>query len=94
MGKIYVNQSSLKIILNTGVDLTTATTLQMGYKKPDDTVGYWTAQIQGTEGIYYNFVNDELNLVGTWAFWAYITFSDLRKAPSEPVNIKVYEQGT
>jgi len=93
-GKIYVNQSNLKLTLQTGVVLTGAPTVRIGYKKPDETIDYWEAIISGTEDLYYEFLDAELDAPGTWAFWAYVIFADGRNAPGEPVFVKVYEQGT
>ena len=46
MGKIYLNQDSLRIQLTTEVDITGATVTQIKYKKPvsgdTDEVGSWT----------------------------------------------------
>ena len=99
MGKIFVNQSNLKLTLQTGVTLTGALTKQIGYKKPDvdgiaGIIDYWDATIDGTEDLFYEFINTELDVAGTWAFWAYVVFADGRNAPGEPIQIKVYEQGT
>lgn len=96
-GKIYVNQSSLRLTLDTSVVLTGATTLQIKYKKPDaeETIGFWAATIDtDVNKLFYEFTSNELDISGLWAFWAYVVFADGRNAPGEPVNVKVYEQGT
>lgn len=98
MGKIYKNQSNLKLTLQTGVTLTGALTTQIGYKKPDvdgvaSPVAYWTATIDGTEDLFYEFIDTELDVAGTWAFFAYVVFSDGRNSPGEAIFIKVFEQG-
>jgi len=100
MGKIYVNQSKLRLQLNTGVDIASGDELEIKYMKPDSsTVEAFPAQeVEGTEGaIYYDFQIGDLDTAGTWTFWAFITFgeeSDALSAPGEPVHIKVFEEGS
>lgn len=96
MSKIYVGQSSLRLKLTTGVDITGATTLQIKYKKPNGATGEWTAlEYDETNGvIYYDFAANELDVSGRWIVWAYVIFSDGRDAPGEPYKFRVYEEGT
>jgi hypothetical protein len=95
MGKVYLNQSSLRIHLTTNVDITGASVTQIKYKKPSDTTGNWTATVDdATVGsMYYDLTGTELDEVGTWILWAYVTFSDARSAPGEPVNMIVHTEG-
>jgi hypothetical protein len=96
MGKIYLNQDSLRIELTTDVDITGATLLEIRYKKPvSGDTGEWTAIVgdPGAGMIYYDLTGTELDEVGTWTFWAYVTFSDNRSAPGEPVKVTVYTEG-
>jgi hypothetical protein len=95
MGKIYLNQDSLRIQLTTGVDITGATTTKIKYKKPSEATGDWDATVEdvGAGSIYYDLTGTELDEVGTWTFWAYVTFADTRSAPGEPVKVTVYTEG-
>ena len=94
MGKIYKNQFNLKLTLQTEVTVTGATATKIKYLKPDKTAGEFNASISGTEDLEYDFtVSTELDQSGDWTFWAYVTFSDSRIAPGEPVVIRVYEEG-
>lgn len=95
-GKIYVNQSSLRMTLDTGVVLTGATTLQIKHIKTDLSTGFWVASIDPSDAnkLFYDFINTELDQSGNWIFWAFVIFSDGRNAPGEPVKVKVHEQGT
>ncbi len=95
MGKVYLNQSSLRIHLTTGVDITGAVTKKIKYVKPDGTAGEWTAQIDDpTAGsIYYDLSGTELDQTDTWTLWAWIEFSDNRTAPGEPVKMIVHTEG-
>ena len=94
MGKIYKNQSSLRIRLTTGVQVTGASVTKIKYKKPDGTVGDWDATVEdeGDGILYYDLTGTELDQVSDWLFWAYVTFADGRSAPGEPVRVKVYEE--
>lgn len=96
MGKIYQNQSSLRITATTGVDISGATALAIKYRKPSGTEGSWTAtESDATEGIiYYDLVDEnDLDEVGAWAIWGHVTFSDGRSAPGEPFTLTVKEEG-
>jgi Zn-dependent M28 family amino/carboxypeptidase len=97
MSKIYKNQSGLRLTLETGINITTASSLKIKYIKPDKTTGNWTATISGTTALYKDFINtggnSELDQSGLWIFYSFITFSDGRLAPGEAVNIMVYEEG-
>jgi hypothetical protein len=97
MGKVYVNQTSLRLKLTTSVDITDTPTLQIKYIKPDGvTTGTWTATAwDETNGIiYHDFSTDELDTAGRWIVWAYVVFDDGRAAPGEPYKFRVYEEGT
>jgi len=94
MGKIYKNQYSLSLTLDSDITLTGATATKIKYIKPDGTNGEFDATISGTDSLIYEFTaNDELDQSGDWIFWNYVTFSDNRIAPGEPVIIRVYEEG-
>jgi hypothetical protein len=95
MGKIYLNQSSLRIQLTTNVDITGATARLIKYKKPSGATGSWIAQPGdlGAGVIYYDLTGTELNETGTWVLWAHVTFLDNRVAPGEPVNMIVHTEG-
>jgi len=64
------------------------------YKKPDATTGQFTAVNGGNGVIYYQIANSsDLDQIGTWKFWAYVTFTGGKIAQGEPVNIPVYSEG-
>lgn len=94
MNKIYLNQSNLKIILDTQVTITGAQELKIKYRRPDNIEGEWTGVEEDSTSVSYTFSDGELNKVGLWVIWAYVVFSDGRNAPGEPVNLRVYAEGT
>lgn len=97
MNYIYVGQSSLRIQLTTGVDITSAESLKIKYKKPNGTEGYWNAtSSDDSNGIIYSdlSVPSDLDVSGNWALWAHVTFSDSRTAPGQIFKLKVFAEGT
>ena len=77
MSAIFINQGFLQITLDTGVDLTLASTTRILYKKPSGEKGYFTATVVDTTKLRYQFTNDDLNLPGQWSFQAYVVLAGL-----------------
>ena len=96
MGKVYNGQDALKIRLTCSQDITGATVKKIKYKKPDGTEGSWDATVEDEANgiIYYNIQNGDINETGNWTFWAFITFSDGRSAPGEPITRYFYTEGS
>ena len=94
--KIYVGQSSFRLTLTAGVDITAAITTQIKYRKPDATEDAWDATVEtaATGVIYHDFSEeDAFDAAGRWTVWAYIEFSDGRDADGEPYSFRVYMPG-
>jgi hypothetical protein len=97
MGKIYKNQTKLRIQRTVSQDITAASVTSIKYVKPSGASGTLTASIltAATGVIYFDVVSSStLDEVGVWTTWAYVTFSDSRSAAGEPVTMKVYTEGT
>jgi hypothetical protein len=97
MGKIYVNQSELRLQLNTGVNLAGALAVKIKYIKPGETTEReFTAQVESSSlgTIYYDFQTGQLDKAGIWEFWAWVEFADTRIAPGEPIKLRVWTEGT
>ena len=98
MAKIYKNQSRIRIILDSTVDISTATTRTIKYMRPDKTTGSVTGTLTGTTSVYYDITkstppaNEFLYLSGEWRFWVFITFSDARIGIGEPAIVQVYDE--
>ena len=94
MGQIYVEQTKLRMIVETEADLTGATVFEIKYKKPDETEDKFTAvcdeEAKGV--IYYDFGSGDLDQTGDWIFWAFITFGS-DEIPGESFEIHVYNEG-
>ena len=96
MGKIYAGQTALRIVLNTGSDLTNATSQFIKYKNPVGEIAQFTATIDDiATGVISYSVTDtaDINYVGNWTFWAFINYSDGTFVAGEPNTIRVYEEG-
>ncbi len=95
--KIYLNQTALRIKLDTGADISGASALLIKYTKPDGTTsGSWVA-IQFAAGstiIYYDLSTAVIDVIGEWVVWAHVTFADGRVAAGDPFVFEVYMEGT
>lgn len=65
------------IKIDLGEDISTATVRKIKYRKPDGTMGEWTAAAHGTTAVKYTTTAvADLNQVGRWKFQAYIEMPD------------------
>lgn len=72
--EFYTGDVGVKLILTVGVDVSTATTLSIAYKKPCGDAGLWGASLEtGNLSISHIFDAGELNDAGTWQVQAYVT---------------------
>jgi hypothetical protein len=95
MGKIYKDQTYLSIIIDTGVDIQTATVKKIKYIDPSGTPGEVVGTLNGTTKIKYDFTTtNTLKTAGSWIFWSFVVFSDGRSASGTPIEIIVYEPGS
>lgn len=97
MGKIYINQTALIIRARCLESVTGYATLLIKYIKPDKvTTGSFNATMfdEDTGRIQYKISSeDDLDQLGTWKFWAHITFSDGTWVAGEPFSKKIWEEG-
>lgn len=59
--------SPYQIVLETGMDLSTATQTRIIYKKPDQTSSYWSATVSGTT-LVFDVPGASNNVAGQWKF--------------------------
>ena len=64
--------SVTKIVLRTYFSIGVSDTLKIKFKRPDNTVGEWTAVREDSERISYTTSITDLNKVGTWELQAYV----------------------
>ena len=95
MGKIFRGQTALRITLKTFTDLEGAVSAVIRFRKPDGSVGEFAAAvgdpIRGV--IFHEVIEGEIDVLGWWVFWAFITFEDGRTAAGEAAKVYVWEEG-
>ena len=80
--------TNVRIILDTGIALTSATGQKIRYNGPGDIKGEWDATIADTT-IYYDTAKTDLSVAGPWQFQAIVeTGNDLFKG--EIATVWVY----
>lgn len=92
--KIHVNQN-WRLTFNTNEDQTLATVRQIKAKAPgSNTVQEFTASLDPEDStkIFYDFIETDITIAGTWKFWPYTTIS-LKNAPGNTRLIEIYEEG-
>lgn len=95
MGKIFVNQTAIAFEATMGIDITGCTCL-IKYKKPDGSLGSFPASIVDAEnGIITASPEsaDDLDQVGRWSLWGYVTFANGESVAGEPMQQVLYEEG-
>ena len=63
---------TIRISLLTNIDLSGYATLQIKFRRPNRTIGKWSATIDPTDDMimYYDTDEDDLNLAGKWSLQA------------------------
>lgn len=100
MGRVFTEQTYLRIILTAGVNVAGALTTSIIYKTPSGVLGTLDATVQDqATGIMYHDVpvdssggTDLLTEVGKWKFWTYVEFSDGRTARGETYTKQIYDK--
>jgi len=91
---VYENQS-FQQKLDTGVDLTTYTTIKMKYRKADGVEGEWVPEVDtpAADGIIsYDIPINVLDVLGWWSIWSEV-INDSGTFPGNPVALEVGEEG-
>ena len=68
MSSIFKNQDYLTIRLDTNVDISSATSREILYQKPDGSTGEWDAVLYGTTQMEYLVEPGDLDQAGEWQF--------------------------
>ena len=95
MGRIYRNQSSLKITARTYINLSGSDECMIKYRKPDGAEGSFPAAVQDPgEGIVsYEIKSGDIDVSGWWIFWVSVVFIDGRTAPGRMSRVFVWDEG-
>lgn len=94
---IGIGQDALQIEAPTGLDMSTAQSVHIKYRKPSDVEGILNGTVSGTDNtiIVYTFLLDDplLDEYGTWWFWPYYVAADGRAADGKPDSVKINKVG-
>jgi len=95
MGRIFVNQSALRITLKVFCDLEGVLSAVIKFKKPNGIFGEFAAAVGDiVKGvIFHECIEGELDVSGWWVFWAYITYADGRTAAGEAAKVYIWHEG-
>ena len=96
MGRIFKDQSSLKITVKTYINLSGSDECLVKYRKPDGVEGSFTATVTAPdEGVVsYEVKTGDIDISGWWIFWVYVHFIDGRSAPGKMSRIFVWDEGS
>lgn len=74
------------ISLDTGIDLSSATDVEIHYKKPNGDTGEWSATVSG-EKVTYKLDAGDIDRVGVWTFQPVVTIAgDLFKGSKAQIT--------
>lgn len=86
---IYVNAVGVEFRLNTGVDISAATLLEIHVKKPSGIVKWTAARYLTTQKITYTTVVGDLSEAGTYTLQAYVEWGSSSKHHGEAIEIEI-----
>lgn len=90
MSNIFKGQGYLTITLDTGINISTATTTNIKYKKPDGSSGSFTGSLSGTTKITYQCDDSSLDMAGYWDFQSHVVIGGVT-AFGNPASVLVEE---
>lgn len=95
MNVFFEGQNSVKFRMTNLGNLESITSVFIKYKKPDGTLGQWTATVEDAINgiIFYNLLSTEFLTAGTWTYWSYVIFSDGRIGIGNICKITVRKEG-
>jgi len=71
MADVHVGDIGVLISFDTREDLSTATTTDLDYRKPDGTTGTWTATVSGKK-LEYTSIAGDFTLAGPYVVQAHV----------------------
>jgi hypothetical protein len=78
MSNVFKNQGYFNLLLDTDIDLSSATVTRILYKNPRGASGYFTATVTATTKLSYQFTNADFAYSGEWQFQAYVEIGGLK----------------
>ena len=96
MSKVYTTQTDLKLVVQTGRNLSTASSVKLRYENPTSTKGELDVTItDAINGVveYTTPSDGAFSIAGTWSFWIYIIDNSLISV-GEPFTVQFNNEGT
>lgn len=95
MSQVFIGQTDLLIRMFVNRNIVGATVTRIAYRNPKGVEGFFNATVEdATTGVLvYPAINNELNVAGTWTFWADITLASGLRAIGTPFSYRIYNQG-
>jgi hypothetical protein len=95
MSQVFVGQTDLTLRCTVNRPISGATVTRIAYRNPKGVEGFFNATVENaTTGVLvYPAVNNELNVAGTWTFWAEITLVSGLIAIGTPFNYRISNKG-
>ena len=72
MNTVFVGDEGTELILDCGVNISTATVRKIVAKRPGGSKAEWSAVASGTDAIKYVVQTGDLNVAGNWELQAYV----------------------
>lgn len=97
MSKIFTNQTKLTINVNVMDNISDVSTALIKYEKPNRERGSFPATVvDPTTGLisYAIQTDQDLNVAGSWKFWAHLTYSDGKIIEGSSQTIIVHPSGS
>jgi hypothetical protein len=96
MAKIYIGQTKLDLVTRVGQDITGATTTLLKFRKPTGTTGSFAPTITNAARgeVTHSVGASDLDVVGSWVFWAYVVFSDGKIGIGTTFTVVVSNEGS
>jgi hypothetical protein len=96
MGKVFVGQTALRIILKTFTNLEGIISAVIKFRNPNGKTGEFEAAVSDpAKGvIFHECIEGDIDLSGWWTFWAFITFADGRSAAGEAAKVYIWKPGS
>ena len=95
MSQVFIGQTDLLIRMFVNRNISGATVTRIAYRNPKGVEGFFNATVENaTTGVLvYPAVSNELNVAGTWVFWADITLVSGLRAIGTPFSYRIFNQG-
>lgn len=72
MTEVFLGDTGTEIVLDCGVNVTTATVRKIVARKQNGVKVTWLASLDGTNAIKYTTTEFDLDVAGTWYLQAYV----------------------